>query len=327
MLYYRYTTQRGTLGCNCPLGGRGKEMRGRSAATAIAVIAVWRQSECLPRRAGKPSLGNGGGAAESSFFRALFLRKGAFSSRKERKKEMKKLLRALPLLLLVALLLASCGAPADDGTTTAAQDTTTSEAPTLPAVWSGATYTEDTTVGEGAVTVTVKVTAEGKTISITLKTDEATLADALLAEELCEGLKKALAMTPEEAVAAVKISGLRGRGGGGFPTGTKWSFLAAKQAEEKILICNADEGDPGAFMDRSLMESVPHQVLEGMLIAAHATGATKLFVYCRAEYPMAIRHLNIAIGQIYEHGLNVIDGRELEIIIKEVVVVVGSVGK
>ena len=132
-----------------------------------------------------------------------------------------------------------------------------------------------------------------------------------------EGLKKALAMSPEEAVAAVKISGLRGRGGGGFPTGTKWSFLAAKQAEEKILICNADEGDPGAFMDRSLMESVPHQVLEGMLIAAHATGATKLFVYCRAEYPMAIRHLNIAIGQIYEHGLNVIDGRELEIIIKE----------
>ena len=132
-----------------------------------------------------------------------------------------------------------------------------------------------------------------------------------------EGLKKALAMTPEEVVATVKISGLRGRGGGGFPTGTKWSFLAAKQAEEKILICNADEGDPGAFMDRSLMESVPHQVLEGMLIAAYATGATKLFIYCRAEYPMAIKHLNIAIDQIYEHKLNVIGGRELEIIIKE----------
>ena len=132
-----------------------------------------------------------------------------------------------------------------------------------------------------------------------------------------EGLKNALAMTPEEVVATVKISGLRGRGGGGFPTGTKWSFLAAKQAEEKILICNADEGDPGAFMDRSLMESVPHQVLEGMLIAAYATGATKLFIYCRAEYPMAIKHLNIAIDQIYEHKLNVIDGRELEIIIKE----------
>ncbi len=132
-----------------------------------------------------------------------------------------------------------------------------------------------------------------------------------------EGLKKALAMTPEEVVATVKISGLRGRGGGGFPTGTKWSFLAAKQADEKILICNADEGDPGAFMDRSLMESVPHQVLEGMLIAAHATGATKLFIYCRAEYPMAIKHLNIAIAQIYEHKLNIINGRTLEIIIKE----------
>ena len=132
-----------------------------------------------------------------------------------------------------------------------------------------------------------------------------------------EGLKNALAMTPEEAVAAVKISGLRGRGGGGFPTGTKWSFLAAKQADEKILICNADEGDPGAFMDRSLMESVPHQVLEGMLIAGHATGATKLFIYCRAEYPMAIKHLNIAIAQIYEHKLNIINGRTLEIIIKE----------
>ncbi|WP_294481303.1 NADH-ubiquinone oxidoreductase-F iron-sulfur binding region domain-containing protein [uncultured Victivallis sp.] len=132
-----------------------------------------------------------------------------------------------------------------------------------------------------------------------------------------EGLKRALSMTPADVVNEVKLSGLRGRGGGGFPTGTKWSFLAAKDAPEKILICNADEGDPGAFMDRSLMESVPHQVLEGMLIAAYATGATKLFIYCRAEYPMAICHLKIAINQIYEHKLNVINGRELEIIIKE----------
>ncbi len=130
-------------------------------------------------------------------------------------------------------------------------------------------------------------------------------------------LKKALAMSPEAVVNAVKQSGLRGRGGGGFPTGMKWSFLAAKTAPEKILICNADEGDPGAFMDRSLMESVPHQMLEGMLIAAHATGATRLFIYCRAEYPLAIKHLSIAIKQIYDHKLNVIDGRELEIIIKE----------
>ena len=131
------------------------------------------------------------------------------------------------------------------------------------------------------------------------------------------GLRKALTMRPEEVVNEVKISGLRGRGGGGFPTGNKWSFLAAKQADEKIVICNADEGDPGAFMDRSLMESAPHQVLEGMLIAAHATGATKLFIYCRAEYPMAIKHLKIAIDQIYEHKLNHVDGRELEIIVKE----------
>ena len=132
-----------------------------------------------------------------------------------------------------------------------------------------------------------------------------------------EGLKKALALSPEEVVEQVKISGLRGRGGGGFPTGNKWGFLAAKKADEKILICNADEGDPGAFMDRSLMESVPHQVLEGMLIAAYATGATKLFIYCRAEYPMAIKHLNIAIEQIYKAKLNVVNGRELSITIKE----------
>ena len=133
-----------------------------------------------------------------------------------------------------------------------------------------------------------------------------------------DGLKRALSMAPEAVVEEVKLSGLRGRGGGGFSTGTKWSFLAAKKdAPGKIIICNADEGDPGAFMDRSLMESVPHQMLEGMLIAAYATGATKLFIYCRAEYPLAIKHLNIAIGQIYEHKLNVIDGRELEIVIKE----------
>ncbi len=138
-----------------------------------------------------------------------------------------------------------------------------------------------------------------------------------LANHGYEAFKRALTMTPAEVVDEVIKSGLRGRGGGGFPTGRKWSFLAAKQAPEKILICNADEGDPGAFMDRSLMESVPHQLLEGMLIAAYATGATKAFIYCRAEYPMAIKHLKIAIQQIYEHEYNKFDGRELEIIIKE----------
>ena len=132
-----------------------------------------------------------------------------------------------------------------------------------------------------------------------------------------EALSKAQAMSPEAIVNAIKASGLRGRGGGGFPTGMKWGFLAAKNSPEKIIICNADEGDPGAFMDRSLMESVPHQVLEGMLIAAAATGATKLFIYCRAEYPMAIKNLKIAIEQIKANKLNIIHGREIEIIIKE----------
>ena len=132
-----------------------------------------------------------------------------------------------------------------------------------------------------------------------------------------EGLKKALTLTPEEVINEVKISGLRGRGGGGFPTGTKWGFLAAKPGFDKTVICNADEGDPGAFMDRSLMESVPHQVLEGMLIAAYATGAGRLIIYCRAEYPLAIKHLKIAIEQINQAKLNDFGDRTVEISIKE----------
>jgi len=132
-----------------------------------------------------------------------------------------------------------------------------------------------------------------------------------------QALQQALTMKPIDVVQEVKISKLRGRGGGGFPTGLKWSFLQAKESPEKVLICNADEGDPGAFMDRSLMESVPHQVLEGMLIAAHATGATQIFIYCRAEYPLAIKHLKIAIQQILEQGLNRIGDREIHIKIKE----------
>ena len=130
-------------------------------------------------------------------------------------------------------------------------------------------------------------------------------------------LRKALAMKPEDVVSEVKKSGLRGRGGGGFPTGLKWSFLAAKKNREKVLICNADEGDPGAFMDRSLMESVPHQVLEGMLIGAHATGASEIFIYCRAEYPLAVKNLGIAVKQIAEKGYDTINGRKLNIRIKE----------
>ena len=134
-----------------------------------------------------------------------------------------------------------------------------------------------------------------------------------------ESLKKACEHTPAEVVEMVKKSGLRGRGGAGFSTGMKWGFLAAKQAPEKIQICNADEGDPGAFMDRSMMESVPFQVLEGMLIGAYATGATKIFIYCRAEYPLAIKHLSIAIDAIRKAGLNQLPGRDkpLDIMIKE----------
>ncbi len=130
-------------------------------------------------------------------------------------------------------------------------------------------------------------------------------------------LHQALEMDPEEIVEEVKTSGLRGRGGGGFPTGMKWDFLAAKEEEEKVLICNADEGDPGAFMDRTLMESLPHQLLEGMLIGAYATGASELFIYCRAEYPLAVKRLNMAIDKIKEEGLNNLNGREVDIVVKE----------
>jgi len=141
--------------------------------------------------------------------------------------------------------------------------------------------------------------------------------DEYIANGGYEGLKKALLMDPAEVIAEVKESGLRGRGGGGFSAGLKWSFLAEKDASEKVLICNADEGDPGAFMDRSLMESVPHQVLEGMLIAAHATGATKIFIYCRAEYPLAIKNLLLAMEQIKDRGLNRLKNHTVEIKLKE----------
>ena len=132
-----------------------------------------------------------------------------------------------------------------------------------------------------------------------------------------QALEKVLQDKPENVLAEVKESGLRGRGGGGFPTGIKWKLLAAKDDKTKILICNADEGDPGAFMDKSLMESVPHQVMEGMLIGAYATGASQIFIYVRAEYPRAIENLSIAIDQILENKINVIKGREIKIKIKE----------
>jgi len=117
-------------------------------------------------------------------------------------------------------------------------------------------------------------------------------------------LAKALTeMTPEGIIEEVKTSGLRGRGGGGFPTGLKWSFCARSQGDKKYVICNADEGDPGAFMDRSILEGDPHAVLEGMLLGAYAMGANEGYIYCRAEYPLAIKRLNTAIAQAEEYGL------------------------
>ncbi len=110
-------------------------------------------------------------------------------------------------------------------------------------------------------------------------------------------------MTPEQVIETVKASGLRGRGGGGFPTGMKWEFTAKAQGEQKYVACNADEGDPGAFMDRSILEGDPHSVIEAMAIAGYAVGANQGYIYIRAEYPIAVERLRIAIDQAKEYGL------------------------
>lgn len=119
-----------------------------------------------------------------------------------------------------------------------------------------------------------------------------------------EALAKAVTtMTPQEVIDEVKKSGLRGRGGGGFPTGMKWQFAANSVNDKKYVICNADEGDPGAFMDRSVLEGDPHKVLEGMAICGYAIGADEGYIYVRAEYPLAIKRLRIAIDQAEQMGL------------------------
>ncbi|MBC7322468.1 MAG: NAD(P)H-dependent oxidoreductase subunit E, partial [Acetomicrobium sp.] len=115
--------------------------------------------------------------------------------------------------------------------------------------------------------------------------------------------KALLEMTPEEVLDEVKKSGLRGRGGAGFPTGLKWEFARKAPGNKKYVICNADEGDPGAFMDRSTLEGDPHSVIEGMALGAYAIGADEGYIYCRAEYPLAIKRLKIAIAQAEEMGL------------------------
>jgi NADH-quinone oxidoreductase subunit F len=135
------------------------------------------------------------------------------------------------------------------------------------------------------------------------------------------GLNKALRMEPDAVIQEIKDSGLRGRGGAGFPTGVKWGFARMAPGKPKYFICNADEGDPGAFMDRSLLEGDPHSVLEGMLIGAYAIGATAGYVYVRAEYPLAIQHLKTAMRQMQEYGLlgsNILEsGFHFQIKIKE----------
>lgn len=127
--------------------------------------------------------------------------------------------------------------------------------------------------------------------------------DEYIKEGGYEAAKNALTnMTPEEVIDEVIKSGLRGRGGGGFPTGTKWKFTRAAVGDTKYIICNADEGDPGAFMDRSILEGDPNAVLEGMIIAGYAIGASGAYIYCRAEYPKAIARLRQAIAQCERKG-------------------------
>lgn len=118
-----------------------------------------------------------------------------------------------------------------------------------------------------------------------------------------QGLAKALTMEPQAVIDEVVASGLRGRGGAGFPTGKKWQFCRNAPGDKKYIICNADEGDPGAFMDRSVLEGDPHSVLEGMCIGGYAIGADEAYIYCRAEYPLAIHRLEVAIKQAEEIGL------------------------
>ena len=135
--------------------------------------------------------------------------------------------------------------------------------------------------------------------------------DEYIARDGYQALAKALTqMSPDEIIGEIKASGLRGRGGAGFPTGLKWEFCAQAPGETKYVLCNADEGDPGAFMDRSILEADPHVVVEGMAIAAKAIGARRGYIYCRAEYPLAVNRLQLAIDKATEYGLlgeNILD--------------------
>jgi len=126
--------------------------------------------------------------------------------------------------------------------------------------------------------------------------------DHYIAQGGYRALRKAFLMTPEEVIEEIKKSGLRGRGGAGFPTGRKWEFCRKAQGDKKYVICNADEGDPGAFMDRSILEADPHSVIEGLTIAGYAIGATEGYIYVRAEYPLAVKRVLVALEQAQERG-------------------------
>lgn len=145
--------------------------------------------------------------------------------------------------------------------------------------------------------------------------------DDYLAHDGYQALRQALQMTPEAVLQAVTDSHLRGRGGAGFPTGTKWSIGRKQPGQRKFLICNADEGDPGAFMDRTMIEGDPHRVLEGMLIAARVIGASKGYIYIRAEYPLAVKALHEAIEQARAYGVigqNILgSGMDFDFTVKE----------
>ena len=128
--------------------------------------------------------------------------------------------------------------------------------------------------------------------------------DESIARDAYQALGKCLSeYTPQETIEIIKKSGLRGRGGAGFPTGLKWEIASKNDADQKYVVCNADEGDPGAFMDRSILEGDPHSILEAMAICGYCMGATKGLIYIRAEYPLAIKRLKIAIAQAKEYGL------------------------
>ena len=116
-------------------------------------------------------------------------------------------------------------------------------------------------------------------------------------------MKVLSSLTPEAVIEEMTKSGLRGRGGGGFSAGVKWGLARKTQRWPKVVICNADEGDPGAFMDRSTLEGDPHSLIEGMIIAGYAIGAQQGYIYCRAEYPLAIKRLRIALDQARELSL------------------------